>query len=60
MSVCSLPPRVQLLRGRDWRSQDFSRIQGPPLCLVVLKKISKSLSSLSVFEDLQHYWDSLA
>lgn len=61
MSVCSSPLRVQLLQGRDWRSQDFSRLRGPPPCLVVLKKIrSKSLSILSGFEDLQHYWDSLA
>lgn len=51
--------RVQLLHGRS--SLDFSRSQGPPLGLVVVKKIrSKSLSVLSFFKDLQHCWDSLA
>lgn len=45
-----------------WKaSPNFSQSQGPPLCLVVVKKIrSKSLSVLSFFEDLLHCWDSLA
>lgn len=52
LSVCSLPSGF---------SSCMEGNQGPPLCLVVVKKIrSKSLSVLSFFEDLQHCWDSLA